>query len=307
MIHKVFERGFFWYILSNQSNLIFIQSTLLWRIRIAKENVKIQVLSNLFMVGKFFSIINGQGFNPTGMIAKHSFNRALDFARTAVLYFKNKLVFGFHLCKRYYSSLVIFTNDGISLQIPNPGLIVSCHRSFVDNDPIGNNPSAILKVLSLPSLFMSATKMKKKLTATSTILINEFIDRLMANHRSFFFGRTAGNLFWTPIILNPFSDLLFNLRSKLSMVVFGVMPEFSLNLCPVRIVDPVTSSPLGRVAMDFSGYCRRRSIKFCGYFKERKTGFQQNFNHMSFDDRNLLIFTVHRVVFMQRDGRAFFT
>ena len=83
------------------------------------------------------------------------------------------------------------------------------------------------------------------------------------------------------------------------------MPDLGPYLCPVRIIDPITSSTLGRVAMDFPGYCRRRSIKFCGYFKELKTRLQQNFDHMSFFDRNLLIFTVHRVEFMQREGRAF--
>ena len=150
--------------------------------------------------------------------------------------------------------------NGIPLQMSNPGFIVSHHRSFIDKDPIGNNPSAILKVSSLPYFTVSVTKMNKKLTTMSTIFINELIDRLMANHRSFFLGFTAGNLFWAPIIFNLLADLLFNLMSKISMLVFAGMPEVSPYLCPVRIVDPITSSPLGCVAMDFPGYCRRRSV-----------------------------------------------
>lgn len=86
MIFNIFERHIFGYILSKQSVLVFIQSSLPWRIRVAEEYFKrLQIISQVFMTGKFFSIVNSKSFNPGMMITQKKVNRILNLICTSFL------------------------------------------------------------------------------------------------------------------------------------------------------------------------------------------------------------------------------
>ena len=55
------ELSFFQEVLSDESIGVFIEFPFPWGIRVCKEKLRIQIFSNGFMLGKFFSIIRSDG------------------------------------------------------------------------------------------------------------------------------------------------------------------------------------------------------------------------------------------------------
>ena len=89
--------SFFRKVLSDQSICVFIESFFPWGIRMCKEKLCIQIFSNGFMFGKFFSIIRSDGVNfyfhryqqvdggPLYLLRRFVRHRAIDIAGICAL------------------------------------------------------------------------------------------------------------------------------------------------------------------------------------------------------------------------------
>jgi hypothetical protein len=164
MVIKGFKRSTFRDILSYQTILIFIKSSLPGRIRIAKEYIIAQIFSNGLVVCKLLSIVNSKCLDPMKMFAMEPFNSYLDTISTFILDLEHKLVFSFHFSERQNSTFVVFPYNRIPLKMTNLGLVIGGFRPFVNKHPIGYYPPGIIKVSSFSSGSMFLAKVHEKFT-----------------------------------------------------------------------------------------------------------------------------------------------